>query len=257
MEHIDRILFLPGFHILSHRWPETYWWKLLSCAALLWLLVAVGYSFGLPDITENTVSLHGLLYIGPLARLLEFASGMAVCLLYKWLLPKLVKFSTAIFTCVELMVLALVGFVACKRLLMGVWLEILIFKPVAVQYAGHADSWPAFALMILVFAFQKGLVSRFLSLKFPVLLGEASYSLYLVHQMVFHVIYNKIGATGWSAFIVGFAASQATAFALWFIVENPARRYVKHLLSKPARAPYSSRVILETGPEAYSGTNPP
>jgi peptidoglycan/LPS O-acetylase OafA/YrhL len=58
-------------------------------------------------------------------------------------------------------------------------------KPYAfTAYAGACRSFPAFGLLIGVLAFERGLVSRFLSAGWSVILGEISYSIYLVHQIL-------------------------------------------------------------------------
>lgn len=227
--------FYVAFVFMSFRWQTTFWWKLIGCVALLWLLMAVGSSLKLPAFTPDTVSLHGLLYVGPLARLLEFVSGMSTFLLYRWLLPRADRVHAGIFTILELSALAFSGYIMSTGLFLAPLLSIL--PPTAGQYLGHAYSWPAFVPVILVFAFQKGYVSKLLSFKIPVLLGETSYSLYLVHQLVFGVIAHRLRVTGWSAFVIGAAASQVIAFALWAYIENPARYYVKRALARRKTEP--------------------
>lgn len=77
-------------------------WKLPLCAGLLVALIIIGRKFNLPNITTaDTPSLHGLLYISPLARLLEFVAGMATCAAFKWTYPKLSAAPPWIFTTLE------------------------------------------------------------------------------------------------------------------------------------------------------------
>jgi peptidoglycan/LPS O-acetylase OafA/YrhL len=223
--------FYLAFVLLIVRWSATFWWKLLTCAAMLWSIMAISYYLKIPSLsaeTSNTITLHGLLYVGPLARLLEFAAGMATCLLYGWLLPR-ARGPIYMFTALELLALAVAGYVMDVRPLHAVLTKML--PPTSPEYLGHAESWPAFLPLVLLFALQRGHISQLLSLKFAVLLGEASYSLYLVHQMVFATLISRTTMIGWPAFVIGALLSQMLAFALFRLVENPARQYVKRALA--------------------------
>ena len=228
--------FYVAFVFLIYRWSTTFWWKLLGCAAMLWSIMAVSAYLDVPSLsadTMNTVTLNGLLYVGPLARLLEFASGMAASLLYRWLSHRAHLGSVYTFTALEVLSLALAGYVMETQCIYQAMMQIL--PPTSPEYLAHAGSWPAFIPIVLVFALRRGFISKLLSAKVLVILGEASYSLYLVHQLVFIVIVLRWMPAGWLTFIVGAIISQALALALLFLVENPVRRYVKRLLARDRR----------------------
>lgn len=190
VEHIDGVFFLLGVPFLNHRGGRTLWWKLLLCTALLWALMIAGRELNLPAVTDaDTPSLHGLLYISPLARLLEFLAGMTTCAAFRWAGPKLSAVRASIFTALEVGALFLVvAWVLTLPVLMG--LAIRLLPSTADQYLGHTYAFPSIIPVLFIFAFQRGAISRVLSLKPLLLLGEASYSLYLVHQMTFAVVAN-------------------------------------------------------------------
>jgi peptidoglycan/LPS O-acetylase OafA/YrhL len=190
-----------------------------------------GRELDLPAVTAaDTPSLHGLLYISPLARLLEFVVGMTTCAAFRWVSENRrgagVDFHSIGNRCP---LLSWVGFDETYFVRAG-------NSPAAVNCGsilGHADAFPGIIPVIFIFAFQKGAISRVLSLKPLLFLEEASYSLYLVHFMTFAVIANFLGITGAIGFAFGCAASLALAFALWGWVETPARKTIRRKL-KPA-----------------------
>ncbi len=224
--------FYLAFPFLIIGWSRTFWWKFLLCAALLWALMIAGRELNLPDITvADTASLHGLLYISPLARLLEFVAGMTTCIAFRRAVPKITAASAWIFTVLEIGALFFAGWVLVNHTFLGPAIRLL--PSTAIIYLSHADLWPGVVPIIFVFAFQKGAISRALSLKPFLLLGEASYSLYLVHSMAFAAIAKYLGITGLFGFAFGCATSLALAFALWRWIEIPARKTIRKLAPAP------------------------
>ena len=104
------------------------------------------------------------------------------------------------------------------------------------------DAWAAyfhncggaltFAFLILVFASQEGVFSRFCGTRALVLLGEVSFSIYLLHQILL-----RWAATHWSP--AGISANLAYVFfwivllvgswVIWRLAEIPARRLILRL----------------------------
>ena len=132
-----------------------------------------------------------------------------------------------LFTVAELAVLALVAWLLADHVFWDAALRVL--PSTAEQYLLYCDAWPAACLTVFVFAFQRGVVSRALSIGPALLLGEISYSLYLVHTTVFHVIAEFLGIKGIVAFVLGCAVSLIVAWILWRAVEVPARTAVRRL----------------------------
>lgn len=210
------------FPILITDWSRTYWRKLALCAVFLLGLMVVCRELGLEAVTSaDTPTLHGMLYISPLARLLEFMAGMAACAVFRRTAPRLAAAPVWMFTIAEIASIVLVGVALETGCLY--WITIPLLPSTAEHYLGPADSWPAFTFLIFVFAFQRGAVAQFLSLKPLLLLGDASYSLYLVHAIVFGVTSNLV--TGIPGFAVGCAASVVLALVLWRWVERPGRHW--------------------------------
>ncbi len=106
---------------------------------------------------------------------------------------------------------------------------------------------PVFALVILVFAYQRGLVSRLLSGKVLRLLGEASFSFYMFHYLLIRMIDRYPHATHLGDVdpilrsIAVFAISTALSISCYLWFEVPARTRVRNwLLRRPVMEPPSS-----------------
>jgi peptidoglycan/LPS O-acetylase OafA/YrhL len=233
------------FPFLIIGWNRTFWWKLLLAAALLWALMIAGRDLHLPSATAaDTPSLIGLLYISPLARLLEFVAGMTTCLAFRWARPKLVAAPPWLFTILEVAALAVAAWALVTQFFSGVLIPAL---PVtAGEYLGHANAWPAIMPVIFFFAFSGGLLSRFLSLRPCVLLGETSYSLYLIHYLGIVAVDRYLRGHGIPGFVGGCVVALAFAFVLWRCVERPARTAIRKFASIPiSEQPASEKHISE------------
>lgn len=165
-------------------------WKLkLSLILLIGILfIWFAVAWNIPaDESLPQLNLMGLLYVNPLVRVFEFFSGVMACYFFirlratdSWQHAALHFFSIA--------ELAIVGLA-----LVSMWLT-----PHITTYLGWHSSWAmvvnyylsksgsfwVFALLIVVFAFGKGIISRAIARPSMVLLGEISFALYLVHTIV-------------------------------------------------------------------------
>lgn len=86
---------------------------------------------------------------------------------------------------------------------------------------------PAFAAIIYGFALQPKW-SSFLGARWLVLLGDASYSLYLLHSIVITRAFDKLSSLPWWARVCGALAAAIIASLLaYLLVEQPARRLLR------------------------------
>jgi peptidoglycan/LPS O-acetylase OafA/YrhL len=99
------------------------------------------------------------------------------------------------------------------------------------EWLVHSGSLPIFPILIVVLAMQSGVISRFLGSRPIVLLGEVSYSIYLVHFGVYVVYVGHWMPAGLQPDYAGLAIclviTLALSFAIWKLIEMPARRAVK------------------------------
>ena len=102
----------------------------------------------------------------------------------------------------------------------GVWTE----------WAVYASNFPVFVPLIMILGLGYGWLSRLLSTKLAVLLGEISYSVYLLHQIVFRFYTKHWPQTepDYSGLAICVGLILILSYMLWKAVELPCRRGVKN-----------------------------
>jgi len=183
------------FFYLAFPWLlrgfEADWWKKLAFAGLaVFMAYRVGASVGYGDIhmVGPTDAVFQFGYSHPLARIFEFVLGMSAYLGWKrWIAnAPFSRVGSTVLEAVVLLVFALWFFLGCPRL------EALLPQVVQLWLVSSGSCW-LFALMIMVFASGRGLFGRFLSLRPLVWLGEISFAIYTLHQIVLRAASNSFG----------------------------------------------------------------
>ncbi len=232
------------FPLLLWRWRQTWRVKL----AFTFLLTA-GAIFvadrGLPYLPRGA-EVRDVVYFFPLTRLWEFAVGVATAHLWRAVQPR-VRCGRRLGTALEVLAVAIVLIV---MVLSGGW----------ARWAGHfalvgsgGEAWLAssgfvclvYAMLICVMACEWGGVSRALSRRPFVLLGEISFSLYLLHLLICHyyVIHPApfVSVPPWLLSLGYWIVALLAAYVGWAIVEVPCRRALvglwdRHAARSAARA---------------------
>ncbi len=203
-------------------WPK---WMLTAGVAVAAFACATWY--GLPAFSSSTVgggTVSGLLYIHPFGRLVEFATGMAVARFWSRRRRRL-EGRPALATVLEA---ASVG-----TFLLGSHLGLRILPPMLADHygaLGNARVWfglngslPFSALLVAVFACQAGQLSRALSWKPLVRLGEMTISLYLLHVAL--AGYYRVQLPRLAGLPLG--VRQAGFWLVLLFVSNVSWRYVE------------------------------
>lgn len=193
------------FPLLIYRWKYT-WWMWLSVGYLVNQRLDVWF----PEFTDTKI---------PVRYLFEFATGIATASVLRWLAPR-VRLGSLAGTGVEAAAFA--------------WLFYIQSQPVSSHYVGISSL--TFASVILVVALGQGWISRCLGLKFMVILGEASFALYLLHQIVLRRmlvdgLHLSLGVATFFCLYVGIALLGSYILCRW--VERPARKLILGYFSKP------------------------
>jgi peptidoglycan/LPS O-acetylase OafA/YrhL len=98
-----------------------------------------------------------------------------------------------------------------------------------------AGSFIPFCIMIAVFSGQRGALSNLLTWRPLVYLGQISFSLYMVHQLVIRCMYRWHGAnfdSNWLAFYIAYwSISLLCAAALFHFIEQPFQNPLKRVIS--------------------------
>ena len=181
------------------------------------------------QVVGNTVddnAAHFLVYVFPPSRISDFIIGILLHRFFARTRPPAASLVTGF------QVVSLTIFIVCVTL-----------KASIPQYARYDLYYvPSMSLIIISFAWQHGLLSKSLSSKNFVFLGNASFALYLVHQLVIrygeHARINVLKATGASIEVVFailyFSLSLLLSALLFRYFENWAKRRVLRWLTPQA-----------------------
>jgi peptidoglycan/LPS O-acetylase OafA/YrhL len=216
---------------------DTYCgWKpklsLLILIAVLHLWFATVWSIP-SDESVTSVNLMGLINVNPLVRLFEFFMGVLACTLFMHLRSR-INYSVGCFTVLEVAIVMLTLFSMhfSHRVVSFLgWQG--GFANVVFYYLTKVGSFWVFAPLIIIFAFGKGLLSKVLTLKPMILLGEISFALYLVHMTVLkwyeiNILYFQ-DIPEWSKVAGCWLLSLLIAYLLHKIVEIPCRKLITAL----------------------------
>lgn len=219
------------YPFLIYRWHQTWFRKLLLSFFLLLLLITISNALHLPN-THWVAGLtqHALVYISPLARLFEFVVGMTVALAWRHT-SRHIPGSSVSGSILEVLAVALA--VASTH-----YTPALAYLPAIKRLGGEAGTyWIAssgsvvvFGLLIFVMALEKGWISKLLSWPIAVLLGEISYSVYLVHSVLLRFYqYYRITFTdipGWLLYILYWMLVLIISHLIWLFIECPCRKAI-------------------------------
>lgn len=208
---------VPVVALAARRWGVR---GLLALAGLafavqvtLWAFFVLHGNADLPAVDPG--SAHRWLYRNPLTRLPEFVVGM--CLAF--LLARGVRMPRVLAHLTQAAVIAFVLVMCATRDLTS--------GPLGAAFFGTLWTIP-FAVLILSLASNRGFFSRFLSVRAMVMLGTASYALYITHRGLLGAFGKRYvetapGHWGWAAVVVVIALSLALAEGAHRYVELPAR----------------------------------
>ncbi|WP_454055870.1 acyltransferase family protein [Cupriavidus sp. Marseille-Q8015] len=218
------------FPFLISRWSHTWHWKCMLAVVLLFVSVTVPGSVALddwkPGHTGPTIASYT--YIFPPAHLLEFVFGMSAASLYVRFTGRLESMNIVAINVIEIVAMAgaIWGLFEMPRI-SGL-----------LESSGYVDSgfrsWltisgasPFVAVMLFAMSSGRGVLGRALALRPMVLLGEISFSLYLVHQLVSRVwLLRKDFAAEYSdlaRYLAYWAFVLLLSYLLWRFVEKPAQ----------------------------------
>lgn len=227
------------YPLLLRKWSMTWYWKLCLAFALPMCLIFVCAMLHVPDFSElsNKIDNHGVLYIHPLSRIFDFVFGMTLAFFWKKGMQSF-DYSFTVGTIVETIILILVFFnmYYAHEILncVSIFIPQLIVKEFKIWAIKGFVSIFSFSALICIMASEKGLISHIFKARFLVILGELSFTIYLIHQIVIRYYIHF----AW-AFITVPAAIQlfsfiliviAISFCIYFFIEQPLRKVISQFL---------------------------
>ena len=194
---------------------------------------AVCYFAALPFNTPRGPNALAILYVNPLARFAEFIAGMLAYRMYAATRHR--SSAAASGTLVELAtVLAILVWLVATQWFAHVHARDAM--PIFALWVAMTGSFPLFAVALVVFARGEGWISKALSTRPWVYLGEISYAIYMTHHLILtYVTRNLKGeaqAAPLTAYVLYWAVTLACSAALFELIEKPARRALRAAWSR-------------------------
>lgn len=193
------------------RHPRRLYILFTLCA----VAVVVGMWFTPSDMAK------GIWYVNPLARFPDFLLGMIVYVCYRHCRqPK--GIATWGCTLVELIVILL-------------FIVFYIAGPHITQvYRYSCYYWLPVALVIFVFALQRGALSRLLSARWLVQGGKISFGFYLIHHLLFRLYVEAerhlgLSLSPWVGVLLILLLALLLSVLSFYIFERPMSRFVKRI----------------------------
>jgi peptidoglycan/LPS O-acetylase OafA/YrhL len=239
------VFFYLMFPLLISSLERNWYWKLFGSAFLVAALIAACNWSGLPLFSPNVVSAHGLLYISPLSRIFEFIAGMCCCVLWRTLQATTAHNRFWTFTLAEISAIGL----TIVLLLYPFPFAHSAIGPAGVLWINRTSAIPGFCLIVVVFAFGRGLLSKLLGSKLLEFLGEISFAIYLVHVLVIGAYRSELKealAVSPSAdFAITGALCLLAATALHLLIERPCRSLIIGFWKLDPAGPYTPGAVTE------------
>lgn len=224
--------FYLAFPLLIYQWNKTWLVKLLVSGAIVVALISVSNMLKLPglvSIDDKGVTLSALLRIHPASRIFEFVFGMCVATYWRKQVG-FVQWSESRATLYEAGAILLAGAFMYFTVPLSKWIGKTWAGSAASAWLGSSGSMLAFGLLIYVMAMGRGRIAAWLSHPMPVLLGEISFSLYLLHQILLRYYQANIAAfpvlPNMLLLAIFWVVLLLASYVMWSLIEMPCRRLI-------------------------------
>ena len=234
-------LMFPLFAAAVFKLRERGLWTLLAVCALLTVVAPVIYHSGMLSGATLTGDAAGEDFWGralrwySIFRLPEFVVGVCVCRLFMLQSPAQREASTKWLAPAAALSLIVIG-------------QVMMANQLPMMYIDQCVLTLPFAALIWYLAGARGLVAKVMSIPLLVLLGEASYSLYLIHLIVKnvgfrvagHLFHLKGDSVPLTIFVI--IAAIVASVIIFELIEKPSRRWI---VSKFGGKPASQIATLQ------------
>ncbi|MGM7720473.1 acyltransferase family protein [Metabacillus sp. Hm71] len=198
---------------------------IISSLVIGLLIWTVFFNFNL-KLDESDTFLIWMLHIFPVARLFEFAMGVILGLIFVSKYEEKRKNKALYNTLETISILTLVG-------------VMLYSTNLDVGAVRGGLFIPVWCLVIYIFAFQAGVISRILSNKALVYLGEISFSFYMIHQLVIRY-YEFFNMSESLKGLICFIVSLVLSSIMYRYYEEPLRKKIRYGLKKKKEINYEA-----------------
>jgi peptidoglycan/LPS O-acetylase OafA/YrhL len=246
---------------IAIAWLKTLGQRLSAAAALSAIALAVMVSLILQATANGgTFSQDSfnrwLIYFSPYPRLFEFLLGCLCAAIF-------MKLAAAPTPAEErlgawLTAGALLAIVVLQWLMFGITSNELWAGVIRALHMNFGFAVPA-ALLIFCCARYRNAITRFMAAPLVVLCGEASYSIYLLHFIIINafryeapvITAPRVAVGSALQLVVVIAAIIGLSLVSWFLIEVPARRWIRQAMAISPR-----RIAVEVTPPAAPAEAP-
>jgi len=225
------LFFYLCFPFLIYQWQKTWPIKIILVTFLLLSIIVISNILQLPSSSSYPgIGTFALVYVNPLSRLFEFTLGIISYRLFYAMKQQANKLSFGEASLIEVFIVSLVIITMwmTKHLASNDDLTLLIGQAGIVWLESSGTSI-MFSILIVTFAFQRGILSVILKHPILVLLGEISFSLYLVHTIVLKYFDSHGLLTKDYGYFFYWVFSILFAYLIFRTTEIPLRKFLLNL----------------------------
>ncbi|MBC8718765.1 acyltransferase [Ochrobactrum sp. Marseille-Q0166] len=228
-------------------WVRTVWgWAVVALVISVFFVGAVTVgcvgdaNLANADTTYTGLSCYTAAQAFPVFRLPEFALGMLLCRLFNKVKTPDRAAQSIGFTALEALSIAIAAlYLKYLSSILSMSMFDIVRNTMVYNVLELAAPAPIFGIVILVFALERGHISRFLSAKIFVLLGEISFSLYLIHVTIIKLFRTYpewiAGLSMWTVFSLYVAIGLATSYLIYTFFEKPIRSAARKVVRNSGR----------------------
>ena len=224
--------FYIAFPFLIFRWDKNWHIKLLVSGGIIAVLILVSNSMKLPSygsLDDDVITRVALLQIHPVSRIFEFIFGMVVASYWR-IRVEHAQWSVSRATIYEIGAILLA--IASLHYLspLAQWAGATWLGLGTLQWLNLSGGMFAFGLLIYVMAIGRGRISALISHPVLVLMGEISFSLYLLHLILLTYYSSNLNLFPKLSNALSLAIFWITillsSYVMWSLIEMPCRRLI-------------------------------
>lgn len=209
--------------LLAKRSPKF----ILGAAGILWLGSQILHVYLLNHYYQPYPSPeHDFIYYFPLLHFNAFVLGLAIGVIFKRFHQRIEIGSRITFLGVLLSLAAI-----CISIMY--WQEITAWTGVSIALTNGVLS-PLFGIFIIFLSLDKSIISKIMQHRVLILLGEASYGIYILQEPISQIYYYQFAVrTNWSDaahfyILIGLLISISVVTLKW--IETPARVWLRQII---------------------------
>jgi peptidoglycan/LPS O-acetylase OafA/YrhL len=225
------VFFYLTFPLIIYKWKNNWLYKLLLSFSILIFMFLASNILQLQAIEsiDEKVTKTGLLYISPATRIFEFIFGVFLASV-RSKYSDTINWSRSRSTAYEITSIIAVAASMFFMPKLGNGLFMTFGEKAASYWLTFGGSMFSFGLLIYITSMQRGWISAFLAHPALVLLGEISFSIYLLHQIFLRYYVANIIAPPYLPKSVEIAIFWTililASYLMWATIETPCRRLI-------------------------------